>query len=403
MEKCNTVFIGMGGGFGPLAQAMPIADELTKNGMEIICQTHRAAMDMVKRMGLKVLDLPQIEPPKIINPNGPEWWNEDYLWSKYGFLDYDYVKALIEYYTEEIKKINPKLIISVHTPTAAVVARRLKIPLVCVVQACMLEGGKGGRTTWWKELPRNLDRTSIVINKVLEEMGMGLLGKMEELNEGLLTIVPSIPEFDVISGGNVFYTGPMYWQGPEELLEGEYDCQRHNKHLVHVYTGHLINSKGIETGLILLNNIVKAFNNTEFDVIISTGTGQSVPKALKTADNITISEWVPVNKLIPQCDLIIHHGGHGSSLQGIAHGVPALVTPTTDEREYNARQLYELGVGLYITPAELTPELILYKAREIVNSRKMTANSKKLAEVVRRRNYNGASEAARMILELIKK
>lgn len=401
MKRKNSVFIGMSSGFGPLAQIMPIADELKKYDYESFCFILRFAGEMIKTMDLRFLELPEIPTAKTINPKSPYWWNQDYFWTKYGYMDYEYVKALVENYTNALLDIKPKVVISSLHPVSAIVARRLKIPLVCVTQSCTHPNGKGGRTTWWKEMPQDLDSSTPVVNRVLQEIGMEPIERMEELNVGDLTIVPSIPEFDVIEDKDAFYTGPMFWQGPDRLTKDQYKIERKNKYLVHIYTGHLLTSVGKAAGLILLENAVKAFNNTEFDVIITTGTGQKVPEYIKPSDNVKIIDWLPLNDVIPKCDIDIHHGGHGSSLQCLGHGVPSIVIPTMDEREYNARQLHELGVSLYITPEELTPGLLLEKARTIVRTPEFKNNAKALAENIRHKNFGGAPEAAKQIVGLV--
>ncbi len=406
MENRNSVFIAMNGGFGPLAQVMPLVDELKKHGIDIIFYNYRAAAELVKEMGFTLFEPPEevIKPVKI-NPNGPEWWNADYLCSKYGFLDYEYTKYMVKVFADAMLYYKPKAVISVMYPVATIAAKILGLPLCSVTQACLHPKGKGGRTTWWKELPENLDRTSPVVNRILSEHGLQTIEKMEELNVCDLTIVPSIPEFDVIDSCDVLYTGLMYWQGPKEILGTTFEVERKNPYLIYAYTGHMSNSNGRGTGIILLEMILKAFNNTEFDVVVSTGTGQGgeIPEDLKTADNITITQWVSVNDFIPKCDIIIHHGGHGSCLQGLGHGVPSIVMPTMDEREYNARQLVEMGVGDFIHPDEITPQSLLQKAREIVANREMKDKATRLAQEIRNSNIDGVKEAARRILEMIQK
>ena len=402
MKNNDSIFIGMSSGFGPLAQIFPIANELKKQNIEIVCTILRYAGDMIKKLGFTHLELkPSETPPKSI-PNTPDWWNQDYYWAKYGYLNYDYVKSIIDKYTEVIEKIKPKAIISALDPPSTAVAWRLGIPLVVITQACEHPQGKGGRTTWWKDLPSDLPNTCPVMNRVLSEIGVKTIERMEYINKGDLTIIPSIPEFDVIECSDVFYTGPMFWQGPDEDSQRDFVLQHNNKYLLFVYTGHLFNSVGRASGFILLDNVIKAFNHTEFDVLISVGTGQKIPDTIKPADNITICDWVPVNRIIPQCDLIMHHGGHGSSLQGLGHGIPSIVIPTTDEREYNARQLAELGVSSFITPGTITPELLLARSRETVGNAGIKEKAGALACSVKERNYNGAAEAAQLIMELMK-
>ena len=51
-----------------------------------------------------------------------------------------------------------------------------------------------------------------------------------------------------------------------------------------------------------------------------------------------------------RCDLMVHHGGHGSVMTGLRAGTPAVIVPTITERESNARRLVALGAGEIVMP-----------------------------------------------------
>jgi len=40
-----------------------------------------------------------------------------------------------------------------------------------------------------------------------------------------------------------------------------------------------------------------------------------------------------------RCDLMVHHGGHGSVMTALAAGTPAVIIPTITERERSARRV----------------------------------------------------------------
>jgi UDP:flavonoid glycosyltransferase YjiC (YdhE family) len=69
---------------------------------------------------------------------------------------------------------------------------------------------------------------------------------------------------------------------------------------------------------------------------------------LKTphADNVVVVERADHDRLVPGCALVICHGGHGTLIRPLAHGVPALVIPTGRDQPDNAARLQALGAGL---------------------------------------------------------
>ncbi|MFI2607777.1 activator-dependent family glycosyltransferase [Kitasatospora sp. NPDC018619] len=72
--------------------------------------------------------------------------------------------------------------------------------------------------------------------------------------------------------------------------------------------------------------------------------------------NVRAVDFVPLNELLPSCSAVIHHGGAGTFLTALAHGVPQVVVPArmwcNTPRAERARAA---GVALTCPPERLTP------------------------------------------------
>ncbi|MCP4752670.1 MAG: hypothetical protein GY866_17425, partial [Proteobacteria bacterium] len=80
--------------------------------------------------------------------------------------------------------------------------------------------------------------------------------------------------------------------------------------------------------------------------VVATAGFQEIPKALPPLpDNFRTTSFLPGFSMAKRCDLMVHHGGHGSCMTGVFSGTPALILPTYSERESNARRLVALGVA----------------------------------------------------------
>jgi hypothetical protein len=44
-------------------------------------------------------------------------------------------------------------------------------------------------------------------------------------------------------------------------------------------------------------------------------------------DNVTVQTWVPQAELLPHVDVVVHHGGSGSTLGALTVGAPQLILP----------------------------------------------------------------------------
>ncbi|MEV8059451.1 activator-dependent family glycosyltransferase [Streptomyces antimycoticus] len=71
--------------------------------------------------------------------------------------------------------------------------------------------------------------------------------------------------------------------------------------------------------------------------------------------NVRAVDFVPLNELLPSCAAIIHHGGAGTFLTALAHGVPQVVVPARMWcNTPRAEQARAAGVALTCPPERLT-------------------------------------------------
>jgi rhamnosyltransferase subunit B len=61
-------------------------------------------------------------------------------------------------------------------------------------------------------------------------------------------------------------------------------------------------------------------------------------------------EYVPFGRVLSRCAAIVHHGGIGTTAQGLAAGVPQVIMPMAHDQPDNAARLERLGVGRSLPP-----------------------------------------------------
>ncbi|MDL4815422.1 nucleotide disphospho-sugar-binding domain-containing protein [Actinomadura opuntiae] len=69
-------------------------------------------------------------------------------------------------------------------------------------------------------------------------------------------------------------------------------------------------------------------------------------------EGVRVVSEMPLNLLLPSCDLIIHHGGGGTMLTAAYHGVPQITVPKIFDQAFCARQLAGTGAGVSLEPGE---------------------------------------------------
>ncbi|GAA1306617.1 DUF1205 domain-containing protein [Streptomyces sanglieri] len=84
--------------------------------------------------------------------------------------------------------------------------------------------------------------------------------------------------------------------------------------------------------------------------------------------NVRAVDFVPLNELLPSCAAIIHHGGAGTFLTALAHGVPQVVVPSrmwcNTPRAERARSA---GVALTCPPERLTASRLRAMVRRVLD------------------------------------
>ncbi|MEU0881979.1 nucleotide disphospho-sugar-binding domain-containing protein [Lentzea sp. NPDC005914] len=123
-------------------------------------------------------------------------------------------------------------------------------------------------------------------------------------------------------------------------------------------------------------------------VLVRPGRTEGLP------DNVRTVGWVPIPRVLPFCDGIVHHGGAGTLLSALAAGVPQLVEPGPGDRTVHATAITARGAGLRAQPKEVTADLL---TRLIEDSKLQRAASEVRDEIA---SMPAPSEVAAMWEEL---
>jgi UDP:flavonoid glycosyltransferase YjiC (YdhE family) len=62
--------------------------------------------------------------------------------------------------------------------------------------------------------------------------------------------------------------------------------------------------------------------------------------------NVSVHRFIPQGELLPHCDAVIAHGGAGTMLGALAHGLPLILLPQGADQHYNAERAAAAGAAL---------------------------------------------------------
>jgi UDP:flavonoid glycosyltransferase YjiC (YdhE family) len=83
-------------------------------------------------------------------------------------------------------------------------------------------------------------------------------------------------------------------------------------------------------------------------------------------DNVTVQTWVPQADLLPHVDVVVHHGGSGTTLGALTVGAPQLILPQGADQFANADALTAADAGLCLLPADLSADAVADHTRKLL-------------------------------------
>jgi UDP:flavonoid glycosyltransferase YjiC (YdhE family) len=105
----------------------------------------------------------------------------------------------------------------------------------------------------------------------------------------------------------------------------------------------------------------------DVDTLVTVGPNGD-PTALGPQPNsVRIERFVPQGVLLRHLDLVVHHGGSGTMLGALAHGLPQLLLPHGADQFMNAQALLDSGAGLRLLPEEITAESVAEAALTLLS------------------------------------
>ena len=107
-------------------------------------------------------------------------------------------------------------------------------------------------------------------------------------------------------------------------------------------------------------------------------------------------DYVPLQTLLPRAAAIVHHGGIGTTAQGLAAGIPQVIMPMSHDQPENAARLRRLGVGIGLSPRHFTGRVVAEALDRLLRSEEVLGRCRELAA---RCDREANIETARLIEE----
>ncbi|HEX2048491.1 MAG TPA: glycosyltransferase [Acidimicrobiales bacterium] len=113
--------------------------------------------------------------------------------------------------------------------------------------------------------------------------------------------------------------------------------------------------------------VVQGIRDEPVNVVVTVGPDGEPDQLGLQPPNVRVERYVPQSLLLPHCDVVVAHGGSGTTLAALAHGLPLLLLPQGANQFWNAERCADLGVGLRLLPPEVTPGAVRHAVHALLD------------------------------------
>lgn len=148
--------------------------------------------------------------------------------------------------------------------------------------------------------------------------------------------------------GFLFWDGAEDWREPPELA----DFFDGAKPVVAVSSGSMAPAVAATFARFFATSVAAVRRAGARALVIGAASG-ILPDPLPS--DVLALDYAPFSRIYPRCAALVHHGGIGTTAQGLRVGVPALIVPWGADQFFNACQLARIGAGRWMYRQRFTP------------------------------------------------
>lgn len=206
-------------------------------------------------------------------------------------------------------------------------------------------------------------------------------------DENTETVVYTSPQFQPCSET---FNEKYAFVGPS-VRPAEGTITKEKEKLIYISLGTVMNDN-----VKFFKNCIKAFKDTDYQVILSVGNLVDIKELGEIPENISVHEYVDQIAVLQQADVFLSHCGMNSVNESLYYEVPLVTYPQTSEQGGVATRVEMLGAGARLL--KVNPEGIRETVENVLSDISYKENAAKISEGFK--NCSGAKGAADKIMQV---
>jgi UDP:flavonoid glycosyltransferase YjiC (YdhE family) len=117
-------------------------------------------------------------------------------------------------------------------------------------------------------------------------------------------------------------------------------------------------------------------------VLVTLGAGADPASVGPQPGSVTVRDWVPQSAVLPHAAVVVSHGGSGTVLATLAHGLPQVCVPQGADQFRNGTGVTRAGAGVSLPPERLTPDTVASAVRTLLDGPSYGIGARQVADEI---------------------
>lgn len=132
----------------------------------------------------------------------------------------------------------------------------------------------------------------------------------------------------------------------------------------------------------VLRAAIDGLSTMDAQVLVAVGPKLAAEQFRDVPETVIVEPWVPQADLLPHLDLVVHHGGAGTTLGSLGNAVPQVVMPRGADQFVNAEAVLAAGAGERLMPDEVTARAVADAAGRVLAEPGFRRASRRVADEI---------------------
>ncbi|MBW2236368.1 MAG: glycosyltransferase family 1 protein [Deltaproteobacteria bacterium] len=132
----------------------------------------------------------------------------------------------------------------------------------------------------------------------------------------------------------------------------------------------------------LLARVIIGLRELPVNLVVTVGRNIDPKELGPQPAHVHVAQFIPQASVLPHCDLVVSHGGSGSVLGALAHGLPSVLIPLGADQPLNAARCADLGVAEVLDAMQAMPERVRAAASMVLDNATYKQNAERLRDEI---------------------